>query len=62
VAWCLSLEDLFISKALAGRPKDLEFCRAIVEHEKLDFGLIRRLIGDMEAAEAKKELATSLLP
>ncbi|MGH8925511.1 MAG: DUF6036 family nucleotidyltransferase [Acidimicrobiia bacterium] len=26
VAWCLSLEDLWVSKALAGRPKDLEFC------------------------------------
>lgn len=31
VAWCLELHDLWISKAIAGRPKDLEFCRALVE-------------------------------
>ncbi len=29
VAWCLELHDLWISKAIAGRPKDLEFCRAL---------------------------------
>ncbi len=31
VAWCLEPHDLWISKAIAGRPKDLEFCRAIVD-------------------------------
>ncbi len=29
VAWCLEPHDLWMSKAIAGRPKDLEFCRAI---------------------------------
>ena len=28
VAWCLELHDLWVSKAIAGRPKDREFCRA----------------------------------
>lgn len=31
VAWCLEVHDLWISKAIAGRPKDREFCRALVE-------------------------------
>ncbi len=29
VAWCLELHDLWIAKAVAGRPKDFEFCRAL---------------------------------
>lgn len=31
VAWCLEPHDLWVSKAIAGRPKDLDFCRALVE-------------------------------
>ncbi len=31
VAWCLEMHDLWISKAIAGRPKDDEFCRAVLE-------------------------------
>ncbi len=31
IAWCLELHDLWISKAMAGRDKDREFCRALVE-------------------------------
>lgn len=30
VAWCLELHDLWISKMIAGRPKDLEFGRALL--------------------------------
>ncbi len=30
VAWCLEAHDLWISKAIAGRPKNREFCRALV--------------------------------
>ena len=31
VAWCLEPHDLWISKAIAGRHKDVEFCRALVK-------------------------------
>lgn len=30
VAWCLEVHDLWVSKAIALRPKDIEFCRALV--------------------------------
>lgn len=36
IAWCLEPHDLWVSKSIAGRPKDLEFCRAL-----LDRGLVR---------------------
>lgn len=29
-AWCLELHDLWVSKAVAGREKDREFCRALL--------------------------------
>ena len=37
VAWCLDPHDLWISKAIAGRDKDLEFCTAL-----LSLGVVRR--------------------
>jgi len=40
-AWCLELHDLWVSKALAGRPKDLEFCRAFLERELVDRDVLR---------------------
>ncbi len=30
-AWCLELHDLWISKAIAGREKDREFCHALLQ-------------------------------
>ncbi len=30
-ALCLELHDLWISKAIAGRPKDIEFCKSLLE-------------------------------
>lgn len=33
VAWCLEIHDLWISKAVALRPKDIEFCTALVAEE-----------------------------
>ncbi len=36
VAWCLELHDLWISKAIAGRPKDREFCDAVLADGLVD--------------------------
>ena len=33
IAWCLEPHDLWISKMIAGRPKDLEFGQALVQRE-----------------------------
>lgn len=48
VAWCLEVHDLWISKAVAGRPKDREFCRALVE---------RRLV---EGSQLRERLASTV--
>ena len=36
VAWCLEIHDLWISKAIALRPKDVEFCTALVARDLVD--------------------------
>lgn len=36
VAWCLEPHDLWISKAIAGRPKDAEFCDALIRSHLVD--------------------------
>lgn len=41
VAWCLEVHDLWISKAIAGRHKDVAFCRALVERHLVDSARLR---------------------
>lgn len=41
VAWCLEAHDLWISKAIAGRPKDREFCRALVDAALVQGSVLR---------------------
>lgn len=36
VAWCLEAHDLWIAKAVAGRPKDVGFCRALLASNAVD--------------------------
>ena len=46
IAWCLEPHDLWISKMIAGRPKDLEFGQALVERGIVDPAeLVKRLEG-----------------
>jgi len=49
IAWCLEPHDLWVSKAVAGRPKDLEFCRAL---------LARALVGGECLRERLAQVAT----
>jgi hypothetical protein len=61
VAWCLSPEDVWTAKALAGRPKDLEFCRALLATDQVNRALLARLLDRTDAEPAKKDLAHSLI-
>lgn len=45
VAWCLEPHDLWLSKAIANRPKDVEFCEGLLN------------AGVVEADELEKRLA-----
>lgn len=42
VAWCLELHDLWLAKAVANRPKDIEFCRAFVRAGYVDSEVLRK--------------------
>lgn len=61
VAWCLSPEDVWIAKALAGRPKDLEFCQALLEQDHVDRTLLSTLLDRTEADPTRIDRAHSLI-
>ena len=41
-ALCLEIHDLWISKAIAGRPKDREFCEALIARSLVDASTLRK--------------------
>ena len=51
VAWCLEVHDLWTSKAIAGRPKDIEFCRALVESGLVRSEELRERLSQVESLE-----------
>jgi hypothetical protein len=53
VAWCLEPHDLWVSKAIAGREKDLEFCRALVERGLVQGERLRQRIAMMSGLDAR---------
>lgn len=53
VAKCLELHDLWISKAVAGRPKDIEFCVAFLDRGLVDPDMLNQRLaatGKIDAA------------
>lgn len=62
VAWCLELHDLWISKAIAGRPKDFEFCRALQRLGKTDAKVLNeRLAGTHYLDDAVRSAVSDLI-
>lgn len=57
VAWCLELHDLWVSKAVAGRPKDLEFCGALVTRGLVNGARLRERLVHVEALDARVRAA-----
>lgn len=57
VAWCLEAHDLWVSKALAGRPKDYEFCRSLLVHGIVESDTLLQRLGATDAEPEKIELA-----
>ncbi len=46
VAWCLEVHDLWLSKAIALRPKDVEFCAAIAARGLVERDVLEARLGD----------------
>jgi len=60
VAWCLEPNDLWVSKAIAGRPKDREFCAALLERGLVDADVLRDRVTKAErATDAQRHRAES---
>ncbi len=59
VAWCLEIHDLWLSKAVAMRPKDVEFCRALVHRGLVDPETLRGRLGELSGIvdERRSEIA-----
>lgn len=52
-AWCLELNDLWISKAVAGREKDREFCRALLERGAVAADVLRERIDTVPTLDSQ---------
>ena len=50
-AWCLEPHDLWISKMVAGRPKDLEFCQALLERGMVEPKELTRRLQRLDVGE-----------
>lgn len=47
VGWCLEINDLWLSKAAVGRPKDYEFCLALAADDLVNLETIERRISGL---------------
>ena len=56
VAWCLEIHDLWISKAIASRRKDIEFCAALIAEDLVDTHTLFCRLGEVGGIEAKRRL------
>ena len=59
VAWCLDIHDLWISKAIAGRTKDVEFCRALVGRGLVDGARLRDRLAAVTALDPRIRVAAA---
>lgn len=59
VAWCLEPHDLWVSKAIAGRPKDLEFCRALCDAGLVNGDRLRDHLAKVEALDERVRSAVA---
>ncbi len=59
VAWCLEVHDLWISKAIAGREKDLEFCRALADRGLVERAVLKERLAAVDPLDDRVRLAVA---
>jgi hypothetical protein len=59
IAWCLEPHDLWVSKAVAGRPKDLEFCRALLARALVSSALLRERLAQVGTLDPRVRAAAA---
>ena len=58
-AWCIELHDLWISKSIAGRPKDLGFCRALARGGLVRPRTLRDRLAQVKGLDARVRTAVT---
>lgn len=53
--WCLERHDLCVSKLLPGRPKDIEFCRALIATDIVEPATLLERLAQSDATTADQE-------
>jgi hypothetical protein len=62
IAWCLVVLNLWLAKAVAGRPRDLEFCRALGADGLVSADMLMDRLGDVpNVAEPVRAAVTALI-
>ena len=56
VAWCLEVHDLWISKAIALRPKDIEFCTALIANDFVDAETLNRRLEEVDGIDEERRI------
>jgi hypothetical protein len=54
VGYCLDVGDLFMSKAVAGRDKDRDFCTALLKYDYVQPAYLLALVADMPLDEEQR--------
>jgi hypothetical protein len=57
VAWCLEVHDLWVSKAVAARPKDSEFCGALAKADMVDPQTLLERLADLDDLDPRVRAA-----
>jgi len=54
VGWCLERHDLWVSKAAAGREKDLAFCKALAKAKLVDRAVCERRMAPLTPGDRRR--------
>ena len=54
-AWCLEIHDLWISKAVANRDKDREFCEELINQGLVDRDVLRARLDATQNLAAEQQ-------
>ena len=54
-AWCLEPHDLFASKLVAGREKDMQFLRAMLKHKLAKPAIVARRVEDLPVPSSRRK-------
>ncbi|HKY14423.1 MAG TPA: DUF6036 family nucleotidyltransferase [Microthrixaceae bacterium] len=61
VAWCLERHDLWLSKAVAQRTKDVEFCAALLSGGLVDVPTLRSRLADLDVRDDRRVAIAALI-